>query len=183
MRLSTQTYRILFSQVFTSTEKVQYLFTRVAGHILGSQTFQTFTRRQRLRDLHGPQASNNSNENQLWQIHGSGDPTSRLLVTVFHRHTPRQGEAPHSRRHPIPDRDPRSGERRSESGFNRKRTKIRPYVTRGKNEHLLETSGVPSTSQRWKTVLWHQSGQPKALRPPGITKTSISTPTRIVTPE
>ena len=34
------------------------------------------------------------------------------------------------------------------------------------NEHLPETSGVPSTSQRRKTVLRHQPGQPKALRPP-----------------
>ena len=33
-------YRILFSQAFTNTEKVQYLFTRVAGHILGRQAFQ-----------------------------------------------------------------------------------------------------------------------------------------------
>ena len=38
---STQTYCILFSQAVTCTEKVQYLSTRVAGHILGSQTFQT----------------------------------------------------------------------------------------------------------------------------------------------
>ena len=175
-----QSYRILFSQAFTCTEKVQHLFTRVAGHILGSQTFQTSARRQSIRDLHGTQASNNSNEYQLWQIHGSGYPASRLLVTIFHQHTPRQREGQHSYRHPISDRNPRSEERRSESGFNCQRIKIRLNVTRGKNEHLLETSGVPSTSQ---TVLWYQPSQPEALRHPGITKISILTLTRTVAPE
>ena len=63
---STQTYRILFSQALTCTEKVQHLFMRVAGHILGSQTCQTSSRRQKLNNLHKPQASNNSNEYQLW---------------------------------------------------------------------------------------------------------------------